>query len=238
MNDNYAFFEYFKQYLKHVRNNKDETVYKYERALKKISNILKDKGFIEDSIYEVVNIDELTEIKEYLFSWPEFVACDERGHRMYSAALNNYYRFACGEHLDESKERIKLLDIRVERNSRNTRIVEYWKRSSIIKVQSIKAANYSCEIEEKHKTFIAKSTGKQYMEGHHAIPLNRQEQFNVSLDIYANVVCLCPICHRLIHYGEDRDKELVLDKIYYDRSDRLAKSGLSLSREEFKKQII
>ena len=50
MNDNYAFFEYFKQYLKHVRNNKDETVYTYERALKKISNILKDKGFIEDSI--------------------------------------------------------------------------------------------------------------------------------------------------------------------------------------------
>lgn len=76
------------------------------------------------------------------------------------------------------------------------------------------------------------------MEGHHAIPMKKQESFDVSLDVYANIICLCPICHRLLHYGEDCDKDNLLNKIYYDRADRLASSGIRLSKEEFVKQIV
>ena len=88
-------------------------------------------------------------------------------------------------------------------------------------------------MDKSHITFTAASSHKQYMEGHHAIPFKKQGSFNVSLDVYANIVCLCPICHRLLHYGIDNEKRSVLDVIYEKRSDRLANSGIKLSKEEF-----
>ena len=62
-------------------------------------------------------------------------------------------------------------------------------------------AEYKCEISPQHITFTSKNTGHFYMEGHHAIPMRHQDKFTKSLDVYANIVCLCPICHRLLHYG-------------------------------------
>ncbi len=41
------------------------------------------------------------------------------------------------------------------------------------------------------------------------------------------------ICHRKIHYGLKDEKSSMLDKIYYDRADRLAESGLKISKEDF-----
>lgn len=89
----------------------------------------------------------------------------------------------------------------------------------------MEAAGYKCEINSEHTTFTAKSTGHPYMEGHHVVPLKFQNKFSKNLDIYANVVCLCPVCHRLLHYGVEREKQIAVDKIYYERADRLAASG-------------
>ena len=74
-------------------------------------------------------------------------------------------------------------------------------------------------------SFIANNTDHAYMEGHHLIPMRWQESFNTSLDVYANIVCLCPTCHRLLHFGRDCDKIPVLDKLYYERFDRLQTAG-------------
>ena len=71
------------------------------------------------------------------------------------------------------------------------------------------------------------------MEGHHAIPMKAQNSFKTSLDVYANVVCLCPICHRMLHYGIVDEKNVLLNKIYNKRADRLANCGIKLSREDF-----
>ena len=64
-----------------------------------------------------------------------------------------------------------------------------------------------------------------------------QNRFQNSLDIYANVICLCPTCHRLLHYGVESEKMNVVNKIYYDRSDRLAASGRKIGKEEFESLI-
>ena len=96
-------------------------------------------------------------------------------------------------------------------------------------------ADYCCEIDETHQTFIAENTNKPYMEGHHAIPMRFQEQFDHSLDVYANIICLCPLCHRRIHHGLSKDRELMANKIYLSRADRLANSGIELSRDNFLK---
>lgn len=238
MNQNYILMEYYIRYLRNVRKVSESSVEHYTQALRTVSKILVEKGKICDSIYDVRDINELNILKEYLYSEPDFISLDERGHRMYSAGLNNYYKFANGDVFSGVDNDISIMDIEMTKREQNTTCIEYWKRSSIIKTQSIKAAKYQCEIDGKHKTFVAKSTGEQYMEGHHVIPMHRQDNFDVSLDVYANVICLCPICHRLLHYGEDEAKEIVMDKIYYFRIDRLANSGIRLSRDEFKKQII
>lgn len=234
MNQNYILMEYYIRYLKNVRKVKESSVAHYLQALRTVSKMLVEKGKVSNSIYEIRDVNELSIIKEYLYNEPDFINLDERGHRMYSAGLNNYFKFANGDGFSGVEDDMRVMDIEISKRERNKTVVEYWKRSSIIKAQSIKAANYKCEIDNEHATFVAKSTGEQYMEGHHAIPMKLQDNFDVSLDVYANVICLCPICHRLLHYGKDEAKETVMDKIYFTRADRLANSGIRLSRDEFK----
>lgn len=108
-----------------------------------------------------------------------------------------------------------------------------FKRDSIIKAQAIQFAGDLCEINSSHSTFIFKASGHQYIEGHHVIPMKKQSQFHQSLDVYANEVCLCSICHRLLHYGIDSEKAVLINRIYESRIDRLANSGIKLSRQEF-----
>ncbi len=60
--------------------------------------------------------------------------------------------------------------------------------------------NYLYKINANHKIFIAERTQQQYMEVHHIISMHLQNKFLCSLDVYANVICLCPICHRLRNY--------------------------------------
>ena len=65
-----------------------------------------------------------------------------------------------------------------------------------------------------------------------------QDQFDCSLDVYANVVCLCPICHRLLHYGMKKDKEYLSEELFEQRIDRLVVSGIDISKKEFLKLVI
>lgn len=74
---------------------------------------------------------------------------------------------------------------------------------------------------------------KPYMESHHAVSMRLQHHFKNSLDVYANVVCLCPVCHRRIHYGMKEDKCQMLNQIYVSRSERLAHSEIGMSQQEF-----
>ena len=225
--------EYYIRYLVDVRRLSESSVNHYLGALKTISKYLVNRDILKESIYEITQIEELEETKEYLYAQPDFIEKDRRGNRMYSAGLNNYVRFALGEDFSANKDSIVQMDLVIPIRNKREIVLESIPRNGIIKNQSLESAHYECEIDSRHSTFISASTGRQYMEGHHAIPIKKQEHFDVSLDVYANVICLCPICHRLLHYGLNNEKRLVLDRIYYDRADRLAKSGIKLSMDEF-----
>lgn len=229
----YVLMTYYRKYLKEIRKVSSSTVEHYQDALKYISKYLVQKGKLQQTVYEIQDIGELEILKTYLYADPDFIALDKRGHQMYSAGFNNYLKFANGEGFANIGQTIEVMDIEVLATQKQVSSVEIWKRSSIIKEQSIKSAGYQCEINLEHRTFTAKSTGKPYMEGHHALPMKYQDKFSQSLDVYANIICLCPICHRLLHYGVNSEKETVLNKIYYDRSERLATSGIKVSKGEF-----
>ena len=231
----YVLRTYYIRYLKEIRKVSDSSVKHYQDALRYISKYLVQKNMLQESVYEIQNIGELEVIRTFLYSDADFIALDKRGHQMYSAGFNNYYKFACGEGFTNIHQQIGLLDTEVPIAGKQTIIQRLWKRSSIIKIQSIESAGYLCEIDTRHKTFTAKTTGYQYMEGHHILPMKMQDKFTKSLDVYANIICVCPICHRLLHYGIDKDKEILLEKIYFDRAERLAISGLPIAKEDFKR---
>lgn len=233
MSSNYVLLEYYIKYLRDVRKVSESSINHYTGAIKLISKLLIENHKVENSVYEIKDIGDLEIIKDYLYYEPQFIDLDERGHRMYSAALNNYLKFARGEEFSEIKDKVILLDGEIPVGEKETISSVRWKRSSIIKKQVIEMADYLCEMDKEHKTFISEKTKHSYMEGHHAIPMLLQEKFDSSLDIYANVVCLCPICHRLLHYGIKSEKQNFLSKIYAERGNSLANSGIRLSRDEF-----
>ena len=107
------------------------------------------------------------------------------------------------------------------------------KRNFRFKIYAIQLANYCCEVDFNHVTFIRKSNNKNYTEAHHLIPLNRQfdKKFeNVSLDCPANIVSLCSNCHNLLHYG--KDKETILFNLYNKHYERLKRSGIDITFQE------
>ena len=233
MSDYSILREYYKKYLTNVRGASEATVNHYLGALNTISKYLVEHKKVESSVYEINELCELELLREYLYDQSDFVAKDERGNRMYSAGLNNYIRFAEGKEFARLGDVGTQMDIVIPLSDKTTVTAERWKRNEIVKKQSIEMAHNLCEINSQHVTFTAASSGKQYMEGHHAIPIKKQSYFNVSLDVYANIICLCPICHRLLHYGVIDEKKDVLNKIYIDRADRLIASGIKMSCDEF-----
>ena len=72
--------EYFVAYLKTIRKLSRSSVKHYLDAIKKISSILKEKQLINDSLYEIVDLDRLDEIRDLLRQDDYFVALDSQGH--------------------------------------------------------------------------------------------------------------------------------------------------------------
>lgn len=230
----YPLREYFIKYLTDVQKVSKSTIKHYLDALNWISRFLANKGLIIDKLFEVSDTDSLKHLSEILLADAEFVAMNKRGHQMYTAGFNHYMRFAEGTDFEMIGQKINLLDVPIPVADKTEGVLrKEWKRSGIIKDQSIKTARYECEVDSSHKTFIAARSGKPYMEGHHSIPMRFQSSFSMSLDVYANIVCLCPICHRLLHFGKKEEKLPALNKIYFERGERMAHSGIRISHDEF-----
>jgi 5-methylcytosine-specific restriction protein A len=69
---------------------------------------------------------------------------------------------------------------------------------------------FRCRVDSKHITFV--SNHKNYVEGHHLIPMFQQKNYSFNLDNIDNIVSLCPTCHREIHYADDRSS--ILKKLF------------------------
>ena len=88
-------------------------------------------------------------------------------------------------------------------------------------------ANFQCEIDNMHRTFIRKKSSIPYTEAHHLIPLSYQDYFEYSLDIEENIVSLCSNCHNEIHYGINACK--LIEKPYNERKELLRKKNIEIT---------
>ncbi|MGN7285368.1 MrcB family domain-containing protein [Shouchella rhizosphaerae] len=107
-----------------------------------------------------------------------------------------------------------------------------WKRDASIAKEAVQAANYLCEIDPYHITFVSAVTGKNFVEAHHLIPMSLQSNFCRSLDVPGNIVSLCPNCHRSIHHANKAEKYLLIKKLYSLRKQALIDFGIDVPLED------
>lgn len=106
-----------------------------------------------------------------------------------------------------------------------------------ISKQALETAGYKCVANAKHETFTA-SHGNPYMEGHHLIPctFSNSELYwktkKRNIDCEENIVCLCPTCHRRIHFGAAKEKQEIIELLYNKYKEGLKKVGLDVTLKE------
>lgn len=89
-------------------------------------------------------------------------------------------------------------------------------------------AKFMFEIDNNHKTFINSSGNNQYMECHHIIPMKAQKDFKyLKLDSIFNLISVCPICYRKIHYADNEGKLEVFMKMYKIRKKEMLERGFT-----------
>lgn len=143
------------------------------------------------------------------------------------------------DQIEEEMEELPTEEISEEPTEREKPVVNRggqarWPRDSKIAAAALKKANFLCEVDPNHQTFTSKKTGKAYMEAHHLIPMGTQGEFEYSLDKVANIKCICPNCHRLLHHGTESERNQVLEILYQKSIAELKLVNLDITFDQLK----
>lgn len=114
----------------------------------------------------------------------------------------------------------------------NSSTKEAFVRDSKIAKEALVNADYKCEIDPNHLTFISPITKKNFVEAHHLIPMAFQLGYKYSLDVPGNIISLCPNCHREIHHGSSENKKKLITSLYQKRKELLQNFGIDKKIEE------
>ena len=101
-------------------------------------------------------------------------------------------------------------------------------------------AGYQCTVDPSHKTFMT-TRGVPYMEGHHLIPCTYSnaiefwDNYKRNIDCEENIVCVCPTCHRRVHFGSKEEKEQILKVLYSRQHDKLKSVGIDITLSDLMK---
>ncbi|MFA5428755.1 MAG: HNH endonuclease [Sulfurimonas sp.] len=118
------------------------------------------------------------------------------------------------------------------KSSREYNGKKYFPRNLSFSKKALEKANYLCEVDKKHTTFTSKSSQHQFAEAHHLIPLRVQNEFLYSLDVPANIISLCPMCHRKIHHGNDAEVNEIIENLLNQRKNKLNIFGIKVSLDD------
>ncbi|MGG3641173.1 hypothetical protein ABES38_07295 [Bacillus gobiensis] len=223
---------------------KPYSIGRYSKAIDTISSELVDYGLQRINLFNRTD----TAFIDTILNNSEFRKKNDKGNRMYSTALKYFKKFIeqyeDKEYIDELlKEEIEFekyikdnpADVSrgiIEdkpKDKPNHRLVnnkKVWSRNPKYASEAVADADYLCEFDNQHLHFISKFNQKNYVEAHHLIPMQYQEQFECSLDIHANIVSICSVCHKKIHFGLFEDKKEILKKLFNKRRERLKAGGI------------
>lgn len=124
---------------------------------------------------------------------------------------------------------VQLPDGPISRPPKVSRAPTKWKRNSGVSSNALVLANYRCEVDSAHETFIAKKNNHPFVEAHHFLPMAMQDNFPYSIDVPENIIALCPNCHRAFHHGENDYKKELVTQFYEKRKLGLQRRGIDIS---------
>ena len=107
-----------------------------------------------------------------------------------------------------------------------------WRRDPDIAFTAKSNANFICEENTTHKTFLSPINFEQFVEAHHLIPMEFQSDFEPSIDVPENIISLCPNCHRAFHNSTNQLKLKLIKKFYSLRQRLLKERGIIISQEK------
>lgn len=240
----------FAKWLETHANLKPYSIGRYSKAIDTISSELGDYGLQRINLFNLSD----TAFIDTILNNPEFRRKNDKGNRMYSTALKHFRRYIDQYNDKEFQEELLKEELEFEKyltenpadvtkadiedkpkdkpNHRSVNNKKVWSRNPKYATEAVADADYLCEINNQHKHFISKFNGENYVEAHHLIPMQYQEQFDNSLDIHANIVSICLVCHKKIHFGLFDKKKEILEKLFNSRRERLIKSGIYISLDE------
>lgn len=168
-----------------------------------------------------------TIIKDYEFNTPGGAASILCGSM--TNGLDFFREVGTNKTLNEFLGNKETKSLKISRKEKPYLLLEEEKKFKRIysvgkKVLSI--SGFTCYVDANHKTFIT-DAGSVYMEAHHFVPFKFQKDFVYSLQVAANIVCLCPECHRKLHYSKDR--KILLKRLYDDRKVDLKKAKIGIT---------
>jgi 5-methylcytosine-specific restriction protein A len=107
-----------------------------------------------------------------------------------------------------------------------------WWRDPDMGFTAISNANFKCENDPNHETFISAVTLKQFVEAHHLLPMEFQDEFEASIDVPENIISLCPNCHRAFHNSINQNKTALISKFFRKRNDFLKERDINLTENK------
>ncbi len=240
----------FAEWLRTNADIKPYSIGRYSKAIGTISSELGAYGLQRINLFNLTD----TAFIDTILSNPEFKKKNDKGNRMYRTALKYLKKYleytydsdlqaelfkeeqVFERYLTDTPVDVSTANIEDEpRDKPNYRSVnnrKVWSKNPRYASEAVADADYLCEIDIQHKHFISKFNGMNYVEAHHLIPMQYKEQFDCSLDIHANIVSICLVCHKKIHYGLFKDKKEILDKLFNSRIQRLKAGRISISLDE------
>jgi 5-methylcytosine-specific restriction enzyme A len=165
-----------------------------------------------------LDVDKYILLGELLLKKKLKFALNEESEEFYQDAVDR-------TNLDTSLE---VNDVPLDPLGISNGLSQRWIRSNVTSKKAIVLADYKCEYDESHRSFTSRVTGKNYVEAHHLIPLEYQGQFKRSLDVEANIISLCPLCHKAVHHASAEVLEPIIKELYTKRRDRLQKCEIAI----------
>lgn len=231
--------EGFIRWLK-KRGLSDSSISKYSKQAN--NRIIQDLGI---SFYSVEKIDDLSQLLTDVKLLESLMPKDPK--RMYSAAVSNYIKYRV-EAIDientvkDSYYGYEVEKIIIEEENKSFNLnpqsaltkkeLFQYQRDPKVGARALISADYQCKINNKHRFFTSRRTKRNYVEAHHLIPIAYQSLFENGIDIVDNIVSLCPVCHKCIHYGENSARVEMIHTLYQGFQFNLRKSAIEIREKE------
>lgn len=247
-------YEYFLNYANHLTESAGKAKGNVSgKGINYANHLIKLVIFYQENfggkVSELLTFSTLREIEKVIQD-VNFRQYNDDEKRFPNAAFNCYV--SCVTHISAQSEKLAevliddLEDIS-ERTSVDDETVEPIKRprkkgkkSSVgdiskyptSKRESTEAkrrAEWKCELNPDHETFLNKNDDMPFMEGHHLIPMAAQDYYDNTIDFADNIVCLCPNCHRKIHHAKYEEKKETVRYLFEKRKDLYENYGISIN---------